>query len=284
MSGRSWTVVVGSLAVVVTCAACGGGSSSSRVTLPKPSTSRTGDTRSSSGTGGLVGRCHLMSARSFQSLVDESPAVPCSRPHNIETAGVRQIYSKLTKANLKETVRGYFGACGTAWNSYLHIEDGGFYRLWATPTATKLNGAWVIRCDVYTGTRVGYGSTPAVTRTSVRAQARAGHTGGWRVCTDEPPTQKSLLVDCSRPHAYEGVVANQSQTAVNRVYPHPAQLRARGDAVCRKAVAHRPDARALVVRGSWITQHQWIQQGRRIYIWGQCYFSRRDHGNLPPVR
>jgi hypothetical protein len=224
-----------------------------------------------------------MRASAFRSLVDESPAVPCSRPHNIETAGVRQIYTQLTRANLKETVNGYFGACGTAWNSYLHIEDGGFYRLWATPIATKLHGSWVIRCDVYIGTRVGYGSTPAVTRTSVGAQARSGDTGGWRVCTDQPPRPKTPLVDCSRPHAYEGVVANQSQTAINRVYPDPAQLRARGEAVCRKAVAHRPDAGALVVHGSWITRHQWVQQGRRIDIFGQCYVCRRDHRDLPPV-
>ena len=71
---------------------------------------------------------------------------------------------------------------------------------------------------------------------------------------------------------------------MNRKYPSPAQLHARGQAVCRKAVAHRPDASGLVVTGTWTTKGQWVQQARPTNIYGSCMFSRADHGDLPPVR
>jgi hypothetical protein len=226
-----------------------------------------------------------MSARSFHTLVDHSKPMPCSRRHNVETAGVRPIYTTLTKANTKETVQGYFGACGTAWDSYLHHHGNEFNRIWGTPIATQEpDGSWVIRCDVYVGARVGYGGTPVVTTTSVGAQAKAGRFGSWTVCTDQLPTAKTPLVDCARPHSYEGVPEVQTLIAYQGVYPSPAQLRSRGNAVCRRAVAHRRDADRLAVGGFWMSKHRWNQNGRRSEILGECYFYRADRAKLPPVR
>ena len=284
MSARGWTTAVAAVAVLWGCSACGGGSSSTRVTLPKPPPTSRG-TRSTDGTHGLVGTCHLMSPQAFRTLVDRSRTVPCSRPHNVETAGVHPVYSTLTKGNTKATVQGYAGGCGPDYNSYLRIDNDAFIRLWGTPIATRRSdGSWVVRCDVYVGTAAGYGSRPAVTQTSLRVQAKTGDTGGWDICTDQPPGPRAPLVDCSRPHRYEGVPTYQAQVAVNRRYPTPAQLHARGLAVCRKAVGHRPDASGLVVTGTWTTKGQWVQQARPTNIYGSCMFSRADHGDLPPVR
>lgn len=283
MSRRRWTSIAGMMLVVMLpCAACGGGSTSS-VTLPQPGTSnRSGTPRPTSRQGGLVGRCWMVSAQVFRTKVDHSRPVPCSHAHNVETAGVHPVYSKLTKANTSATVDGYGGECGPDYQSYLHASDAPFIRLWGSPLAMKRSdGSWVVRCDVYVQTRMQLGGPAAVTRTSLRAQARSGHTADWSICTDLPPKAHVPLVDCSRPHQYEGVPTYQTITALQGVYPSSADLRTRGTAACRHAIRHRADSARLGVTGSWTSRRDWINAARPSYIPGSCFFWRRDHQDLP---
>ena len=279
--GRTTLLLTGVSMVVACATACGGGSSSGAAPLPTPSGSQT---VASHHQPGLVGRCYLVGPAVLHGVVDHSSAVPCSHRHNLETASVHPVFSRLTKATFRSTVEGYRGACGPDYNNYLGLQGQEDVRLWGIPLAMKRpGGSWVVRCDLYLQARLGNAGPAVVTRDSLHAEARSGHTVSWLACTDASPATLGIpLVDCSRPHAYEAAEDVQTVTALKDVYPTPAQLRARGAAVCRKAVAQRSDAAKLDVRGFWTSKKDWVNQARPTDIYGTCWFSRHDHQDLPP--
>ncbi len=285
MSGLGGRIAVGSAAVALLCTSCGGGGSSSAVALPKTTSSATGATQPAEGVHGLVGECHRASRQALRTLVDRSHAVPCSRPHNVETVGVHPVYSTLTKANTYATVNGYRDACWPDFLQRLKLEGEELNRLTLVPLAMRRSdGQWVVRCDVYVQAAIASGGPAVVTRTSLRSQALSGHTATWTVCTDVHPREGAPLVDCTRPHRYQAAADFQTLTAHDRRYPTPGQLRVRGRTVCRDAIAERPDASRLTVQGFWTSRRRWVVSGRPSSIYGSCYFSRTDGRDLPAVR
>jgi hypothetical protein len=284
MLGRGGTtLLLTGLSLVAVCVtACGGGSSSGAAPLPTPPGSH--QTTTTHHQPGLVGRCYLVAPAVLHGVVDHSTAVPCSHRHNLETAGIHPVYSKLTKATFRSTVEGYRGDCGPDYTNYLSLQGQEAVRLWGIPLAMKRSdGSWVVRCDLYVQAVVGNAGPAVVTRDSLHAEAQSGHTVSWLRCTDRPPTTPGArFVDCSRPHAYEAAANVQTVTALKDVYPTPSQLRSRGTAVCRKAAPQREDVAKLDVKGYWTSKKDWVQQARPTDIYGTCWFSRRDHQDLPP--
>ena len=100
-------ICVAAFPVLLLVTGCGGGSSSRPTALPSPPAST--NTVSQAHHPPPVGECHLIGHAVLAGAVDHAHAVPCSRRHNAETAGIHPVYSKITRA-----VRdGYIGDCFT---------------------------------------------------------------------------------------------------------------------------------------------------------------------------
>jgi hypothetical protein len=278
MARRRWVILAASVTLALgLLTGCGDSSSQGEIHLPTaPGSSRT------TGHGhhrGAVGACHLVPDHVFHDLVRTSASVPCTRRHDLETAGVHPVYAKLTKTSLRSIVRGYGDACDQDYLDYLGLQAYEAVRVRVIALAVKQPaGSWAVSCDLYLQTRFAVLLPVATTRTSIRAEARSGETTSWGICTDRPPTTDVPLADCARPHAYEAVRTYQTVTALEDVYPTPAQLVTRGRSVCRRAVAGRADAGRLDVFAHWETRRAWLNAGRPTDVYGTCYFHRRGRG------
>jgi hypothetical protein len=258
--------------------ACGGGDSSGAATrLPSPPAT----TRHASAHH-MVGQCHLVGPKIlFGKAVDHTHPVPCSRPHNLETAAFEPSYAQVTK----QVLNSYFETCLSDVATYLHLDDASVTRIVAFPIAAPdADGRIGVRCDV--GIFGVTGNTeyipPLITRTSLGAEVRAGRTWVWRRCTDDVPVSApEHLADCERPHRAEALSGQVQIPVTHGTYPATATRSARGVALCRREEAGYSDVGQLAIATTWQTKLQWRRSGRPPQLFGACWVFRRDHLDLP---
>ncbi len=291
---RGLVMTAAAVSGLLLVAGCGdGGSSSNAALLPTPSKATASVAKAAHHSP--VGRCHLVGAKVLSGAVDHSKPVPCTRRHNVETAGVHPVYTKLTNA----ARNGYLGTCFADAGGYLGLQVPELDRINVIVVAAPdAGGHGVARCDLAVTRGVskdGLVGPPVITRTSLRQEARTGHTESWHWCTNArirtPSSPLSLegaggvmFVSCTRPHRAEAEFHNAEVTAVGRIYPAPATLSKQGHAACQRGLEGRRDADQLQVFGLWESRSDWITRARPSTIGGVCWFYRTDGHMLPAVR
>ena len=282
------------LSALLLLAGCGGGGTSSNAALLPTPTKTTASAERAAAHHSPVGQCHLVSSQVLGGAVDHSKAVPCSRAHNVETAGVHPIFSKLTSA----ARHGYLGTCFTDAGNYLGLQVPEIDRINVLVVAEPGTGSHpVVRCDLAVTRGVstnGLVGPPVITRASLRQEARSGHTETWHWCTNArlrtPSSPVSLeqatgvtFASCTQPHSSEAEFHSAEVTAIGGSYPTPATLSKQGHAACQRGLEGRADADQLQVFGLWESKSDWIAQARPSTIPGVCWFYRTDGHPLPAV-
>jgi hypothetical protein len=272
-----------SLVLLGSLTGCGPGDSPSSDRLPSPrATSRTSLSVGVAHRGRGVGRCHLDSAVGLRKGRDDSKPVRCTRPHNLETVSSHPIYAKPTASALS----GYSRDCYQDAESYLHVNVGEMNtRVFAEALATTQHGRTTVECDLGVTARLGAQrlGLPVVTRTSLRGQARAHHTASWHWCSNHLAASMALT-DCTRPHRVEALLGPITLHLDNDRYPAGGtDHNARGDAVCRHAVARRADAKHLTVHSHWLSRAAWESEQAPPTLYGTCWFWRTDGSELPAI-
>jgi hypothetical protein len=269
--------------------ACGGGSSSSAAgTVPTPSRSVTTAHQAATHPGPRAGQCHLSSTRALDGTsFDRSKPVPCAQQHNVETASVHAVYGTSGVPD-QATLQGYYGDCGPDVGTYLRMAQAHVSRIGLLPVpAQNGSGKTVVRCDlvVLGGIGSGFAHGPfASTRGSLRDQAAQGDLASWHLCSKHL-TPSFPLVACTAPHPVEALFHTITLHLTNDRYPSGGTDNdPRGDALCRHAVAPRPDAAGLTVHSHWLSRADWESQQRPPTLDGVCWFWRTDGKDLPPTR
>jgi hypothetical protein len=215
-----------------------------------------------------------------------SKAVPCSQKHNAETASVHALYGSSGVPD-QATLQGYVGGCGPDLADYLDTFQRWVSRIGIVAVPAKSStGKTVVRCDLvmYTGVGDTFAQGPfAVTGASLRHQALTHQLAPWHLCSDRL-SASFPLTDCTAPHPVEALFHTITLHLSHDRYPRGGtDNNARGDAVCRRAVADRPDADRLTVHSHWQTRTDWEAQEKPPTLDGVCWFWRTDGRDLPPV-
>ena len=225
MGFRTWlaaTVVPLSLAL----SGCGGGDdhSTAQRTTPVP-------------TQPDVGTCRAVppqEANDPNHWFDDSPTVPCNKPHNTETVTVLV----LTKPTVAEAKKMPDDVC---WNA-VRIYDGVDPDHWvpwtfemSLPSRKQIaEGASWMRCDAIFPTDSSVGGIRSTTG-SADGVAVDPPADFWACLNKDPQKSAQPFVPCDQPHQYEetGTLAILEGLAH---YPSPATLAAAGQRQCSQAI------------------------------------------------
>lgn len=207
--------------------------------------------------------------------IAESEPVPCTEPHNLETAQLVPLSEPTVeeaKADVDlcwEYVREYIGVDPTSWIPWgLNAQ---------LPSQEQIDaGASWMRCDAYFPTT----SDSAGVRTSTSSAAGVADNPpvAWMACLDQHPRVIAQpFVPCDRPHLFEqtGMLAAIPDVST---YPSPAQLRAEEDQ-CLERVTEQEQAAGVGITVSW-DPVEGFEPGADIF--GACFKHHEDGTPLPP--
>lgn len=159
-----------------------------------------------------VGSCRVLAASDISASSNETPAVPCTKPHTAVTFAVgmftaQQITSRALRSG--EIGRLALSRCTTAWKTFVggdketqHISVAGL--AYYLPDQKQLNkGARWYRCDLVLGGQGGMAleNLPATVRGLLDAPLPLSLTS----CRTETDFEHGHLVPCSQAHAMRAI-------------------------------------------------------------------------------
>lgn len=203
---------------------------------------------------------------------DDSPQVPCTEPHNSETAFVFPLDEPTA-----ERAKGVADACWDAARRYVdvnleHWVPWGFFGFLPS-TQQVADGASFSRCDVGVPANLANSEYTLLTH-SVEGMAITRADELLPCLEKSPDTRKQPFVSCAKPHRYEATGQLASLTV--DAYPRPDVLR-REAAQCRKGLPRRQDTPRHAVTVSW-DPPEWFD-GRQLA--GVCFVYHQDKSLLP---
>ena len=291
MSPRAWVAAL-TVVLVVVLGACGGSSSTDKP-APSPApgtsaagTSTTGATAEESPsdpalTGApAVGTCwRLPPVRiaAQDDWFDDSPQVPCTQRHTVQTVAVYPLdrpTPKQAQAHADACVEDARLFIGVDVNNWVPWEPFLFL-----PSRDRVAGgaSWV-RCDV-AFVAMSSGVRPAWFTGSAEEMVLRHPEKVWG-CLDvfPQPAHPRRFVPCDKPHAYEATGHVLFLEGLHS-YPTPRRLHAKA-ADCR--VAYRnPVYQGLAMRALWPPPDE--MPGGDTLI-GSCWVHRPDGKDLPPLQ
>jgi hypothetical protein len=178
---------------------------------------------------------------------DDSPTVPCNKPHNTETVTV----PILTQPTVAEAKKMSNDVCWNAVRIYLGV-DPEHWIPWmvgiSLPSRMQIaEGASWLRCDAIFPADWNFGSIRSTTG-SADGVAVDPPADLWACLNKDPKKSEQPFVPCDQPHQYEetGTLAILEGLAH---YPSPATLAAEAQRQCSHAV-HSEDG-TITVTARW---------------------------------
>jgi hypothetical protein len=205
---------------------------------------------------------------------DDSPQVPCNKPHNSETVYV----FPLDEPTVEEATA-LANSCWESARTYVEVS----LEHWVpwTPVAflpsrqQMADGASFLRCEIavpanLASTRVSWLRHSAEGVATTRADELLP-------CLDEhPDVRKQPFVSCAQPHRYEAT--GQLASLVVNAYPAPKVLRSQA-AQCRDGLPSHQDTPQHAVTAAWDPPEGFVGGDMA----GVCFVYHQD-GSLLPAR
>lgn len=206
---------------------------------------------------------------------DDSPRVPCDKPHTTQTVRVFSLEEPTAAAVMERSnschryARLYVGADIKTWVPWLAVMF--------LPSEEQIaNGASWARCDAAFPSRWEFGR-PRTTTGSAVLIADDPSPELW-ACLDQHPTKRDQpLVPCDEPHAYQQT-GQQAHLDEVMTYPPPARLAAETRAQCAASVPDEYEGNVELI-ASWDPPER-FQKGTDMY--GACFISLKNGEPLPP--
>ena len=208
---------------------------------------------------------------------DDSPQVPCTQRHTLETVAVYALDQATPKAAKEqdavcdEDARLYIGTSSKTWVPW-H-----YYFFLPSREQVAAGASWA-RCDVAFAAESS-GSRPTWSARSAEGVALRHPEEVWG-CLDvfPQPTRPHPFAPCDKPHAYEATGHLLFLEDLDG-YPTPRELRAAA-VDCRVALRN-PDYEGLALRALWRPPDEMWGPDR---LTGTCWVHRPDGRDLPPLR
>jgi hypothetical protein len=205
---------------------------------------------------------------------DDSPTVPCTEPHTIETVDVLRL-TEPTISEAKEAsvtcwdrVSAYLGVDADSWVPWMYA-----YYL---PSREQIaDGANWMRCDAAFPETWAFSSLRTTTGTA--AGIADNPPAEFWACLDEHPQKlEQPFVLCDQPHQYEQTGTLAILDGLEQ-YPSPAELDATARRQCAHSIPEAGDDVALTAR--WDPRSA-LRDGTSIA--GTCFMFDRSGQPLPP--
>ena len=277
MRSRASPAIATTAVVLLTFAGCNGSTGPDDPSSESSRTTKSTDVASAAAAKPEIGTCWRVptaSATDPDYWFDDSPQVPCTKPHTAETAAVITL-TEPTIAEARESsdpcwdyVRQYVGVDESSWVPW--GDDV------AMPSkADVADGASWLRCDAVFPRTWSVGFTEVRT-TSVTAEGLADEPpSDFLACLNEPPTRMQPFIPCDGPHAYEQTGTLALLEGLEQ-YPSAAELEAEGRKQCRKDVP--PDHPNVAVTAAWDPPAT-LKHGTAMA--GPCFMFSTDAQPLP---
>ena len=215
---------------------------------------------------------------------DDSPRVPCSSPHTMETVLTYDL-DEPTIAKAQELApvcitqaRIYVGsdlADWVPWNALMFLPS----------KAQVARGASWVRCDVAIASQTGFDPTTIVARTGSVKDAVTEHPADVWACTDQSirsgQTRPTRFSDCHQPHRYEAT-GNLIVLDGLKSYPSPRELAAE-EGPCTRSLTGQQKADGVAVMTVWGPPSD-LRDNNDGTLTGLCWRYRTDTEPLPPMR
>jgi hypothetical protein len=206
---------------------------------------------------------------------DDSPQVPCTQRHTLETVTVYPLDRATPEAALErdafcaQDALMYIGASlktWVPWQYYLFL-----------PSQDQVNdGASWLRCDVAL-TAESSDTLPAWSTGSADQVILRHPEQVWGCLGVFPqPTRPRPYVPCDKPHAYE---ATGHLLFLDDLDDYPTARELRDAAADCRVALRDPDYEGLALRALWAPPDQLVVPGT---LTGTCWVHRPDGQNLPP--
>jgi len=235
-----------------------------------------------------IGTCWNIPPEGFTAghRFNDSPKVPCTKPHTAETVFVLKVAEPTVQA-----AEQWIDQCGRAVQEYVGLRVGQWVPVsqltWLPPKKEVAAGASWVRCDVGFshdwGDSLGSFSGRAFEQTALThsiKDAIINHDPAVEAClARDPQIHDQLFVSCQKPHMYEetgGVAKLESLDT----YPPPSQLR-RASTQCRDGLPAKEQTPAFGVTAGW--QPPTAFPGYIAELFGACFLYRKDGTPLPPL-
>jgi len=213
---------------------------------------------------------------------DDSPKVPCSHPHTLETVLTYDLHEP-TVANAQELApvcltqaRIYVGsdlADWVPWNALMFL-----------PSRSQMaRGASWVRCDVAIASQTGFDPTTIAARTgSVKDAVTENPADVW-ACTNQSihsgAARPTHFSDCHQPHRYEAT-GNLIVLQGLKSYPPSRQLVAE-QGPCTRSLTSEQRTEGLAVKTIWGPPSDLRDNDGSLT--GLCWRYRTDAKPLPPM-
>ena len=228
----------------------------------------------------VAGTCWRMppaTAEDEKHWFDDSPQVPCTQRHTLQTVAVYPVDKATPKAALEQDAvcdqdaRLYIGTSSKNWVPW-------HYYLYLPSRDQVADGASWVRCDV-AWAALSSGFRPTLATGSAEEMALRHPEEVWG-CLDvfPQPTQPRPYAPCDKPHAYEATGHLLFLEDLDG-YPTPRELRSAA-ADCRVALRN-PDYEGLALRALWRPPDEMWGPDR---LTGTCWVRRPDGQDLPPLK
>ncbi|MBA8803611.1 hypothetical protein FB382_001902 [Nocardioides ginsengisegetis] len=206
---------------------------------------------------------------------DDSPVVPCSQPHNVETVAVLDAAApsvseaKHARSVCWELALRYVGIDETHWIPWQPLVF--------LPSRAQVvaGGTATVRCDI----AFPLSDRPLrVRRTTWTARDAAHrHAEALWACTDSDPRTGTLsYLPCTRPHRFEATGRLALLFELPR-YPSPARLE-REESQCLHGLPARQRRRGIEAIAAWDSPKGFTGG----ILAGVCFVHRTDGRPLPP--
>jgi hypothetical protein len=268
MGPRVWLALT-ALALSLELSGCGGGNDHSIAQRATPSPA-----------GPDVGTCWAVPTKEADDpnhWFDDSPTVPCSKPHNTETVSV----PVLTKPTVAEAKKMANDVCWNAVRTYVGI-DPEHWVPWMVgvflPSGRQIaDGASWMRCDAIFPTDWSFTDIRSTTGSAdgVAVDRPAAY---WACLNQDPQKSEQPFVPCDKPHEYEETGTLAILEGLGR-YPSPARLAAAAHRQCSHAI--HGEAGNITVTARWDPRSALSETGE---LAGPCFMFNKTGGPLAPRR
>jgi hypothetical protein len=275
LSITAWVAVL--VAVGALVSACGASTDSEEDSAGSPAASSTPADEVALRDAPEVGTCWRLRYEDLRVTAywfDDSPQVPCTEPHNTETAYVYALDEPTAEA-----AKALAEVCWDRARRYVEVNLDNWVP-WAfgmlLPSQQQVtDGASFLRCEVLFPANLALTEYTSLTY-SVKGAATT-RADELLPCLDaSPDMRRQPFLSCGKPHRYEAT--GQLASVVSVAYPPPKVLRSEA-AQCRYGLPRRQDTPEHAITVAW-DGPEGFDGGELV---GVCFVYRRD-GNLLPAR